>query len=157
MTSDGDPRPEDPSPEDLRTARRRQAEETAAYHHAAAGRAREAEARRTAPMVGRFADAMRAAGVPTSTLRARPYSGRGTMRTDVEGWYVRRDRSAGVGLDGRWYVLVVAPSLRGRLVGTHLEPSPAPLQVGAGGRDGDSVALDVLLGLRLEAGDDFPA
>jgi hypothetical protein len=38
-----------------------------------------------------------------------------------------------------------------------VEPTAAPLQVGAGGRDGDSVALDVLLRLRLEAGRDFPA
>ncbi len=72
---------------------------------------------------------------------------------------VRRDRRNAVGvhsiatpLDGRWYVLVAAPSLRGRLVGIHVDPSDAPMQVGAGGRDGDSVALDVLLQLRLDAG-----
>jgi hypothetical protein len=51
----------------------------------------------------------------------------------------------------------LAVRLRGRLAGVHVEPSDAPLQVGAGGRDGDSVALDVLLRLRLEAGSDFPA
>ena len=144
-------------PEDAAEARRRQAAENAEYHHAAAARAREAEARRTAPMVAEFAEDMRSAGVPTSSLRARPYSGRGSMRTDVTGWYVRRDRSIGVGADGLWYVLVVPPSLRGRLTGVHLDPSPAPLQVGAGARDGQSVALDVLLGLRREAGSDFPA
>ena len=147
----------DSEPADAVEARRRQAQENADYHHAAAARAREAEARRTAPMVADFADAMRAAGVPTSSLRARPYGGRGTVRTDVTGWYVRRDRSIGVGTDGRWYVLVVPPSLRARLTGVHLDPSPAPLQAGAGGRDGHSVALDVLLELRREAGSDFPS
>jgi hypothetical protein len=144
-------------PTDPAAVRRRQARENAEYHHAAAARAAEAEARRTAPMVAGFAEAMRSAGVEPTRLRARPYSGGGSLRTDVVGWYVRRDRRAAVGTDGRWYVLVVAPSLRGRLAGVHVEPSDAPLQVGAGGRDGDSVALDVLLRLRLEAGSDFPS
>jgi hypothetical protein len=142
---------------DPAAARRRQARENAEYHEAAAARAAQAEAQRTAPMVSAFAEEMRSAGVEPTPLRARPYSGNGSLRTDVTGWYVRRDGRAGVGTDGRWYVLVVAPSLRGRLAGVHVEPSDAPLQVGAGGRDGDSVALDVLLRLRLEAGSDFPA
>ena len=144
-------------PTDPAAVRRRQARENAEYHHAAAARAAEAEARRTAPMVAAFAEAMRSAGVEPTRLRARPYSGGGSLRTDVVGWYVRRDHRAAVGTDGRWYVLVVAPSLRGRLAGVHVEPTAAPLQVGAGGRDGDSVALDVLLRLRLDAGPDFPA
>lgn len=151
---DGEP---EQDPERLRAERRRQAEENAAYHVEAARRAREAEARATAPMVTAFAERMTAAGVPPTRLRAKPYSGPGTLRTDVTGWYVRRDRSIGVGVDGRWYVLVVAPSLRGRLSGIHVDPVDAPLQVGAGGRDGDSIALDSLLALRLEAGADFPS
>ena len=144
-------------PADPTTIRRQQARENAEYHYAAAARAAEAEARLTAPMVAGFAEAMRSAGVEATRLRALPYSGGGTLRTDVVGWYVRRDRRAAVDTDGRWYVLVVAPSLRGRLAGVHLEPSDAPLQVGAGGRDGDSVALDLLLRLRLDAGPDFPS
>lgn len=147
----------DPDPERLRAERRRQAEENAAYHAEAARRAREAEARTTAPMVTAFAERMTAAGVPATRLRATPYSGCGTLPTDVTGWYVRRDRSIGVGVDGGWYVLVVAPSLRGRITGVHVAPGDAPLQVGAGGRDGDSVALTELLDLRLAAGTDFPA
>ena len=144
-------------PTDPAVIRRRQARENAEYHYAAAARAAEAEARLTAPMVEAFAEAMRSAGVEATRLRARPYSGSGSLRTDVVGWYVRRDQRAAVGTDGRWYVLVVAPSLRGRFAGIHVEPSDAPLQVGAGGRDGDSVALDVLLRLRLDAGPDFPS
>ena len=144
-------------PSDPVAVRRREARENAEYHYAAAARAAEAEARRTAPMVAAFAEEMRSAGVEPSRLRAFPYSGAGTLRTDVVGWYVRRDRRAAVGKDGRWYVLVVAPSLRARFAGVHVEPSDAPLQVGAGGRDGDSVALDVLLQLRLDAGPDFPS
>ncbi len=144
-------------PTDPAAVRRRQARENAEYHEAAAARAAEAEARTTAPMVSAFADEMRSAGVEPTRLRARPYSGSGSLRTDVVGWYVRRDRRAAVGTDGHWYVLVVASSLRGRLVGVHLEPTHAPLQVGAGGRDGESVALEVLLRLRLDAGPDYPS
>lgn len=144
-------------PTDETEARRRQARENAEYHHAAAARAAAAEARQTAPMVAAFAEAMRAAGVEPTRLRARPYSGGGRLRTDVVGWYVRRDLRAAVGADGLWYVLVVAPSLRGRLTGVHVEPSDAPLQVGAGGRDGDSIELAVLLRLRQEAGHEFPS
>ncbi len=142
-------------PTDPAAVRRRQARENAEYHHAAEARAAAAEARLTAPMVAAFAAAMRSAGVEPTRLRALPYSGSGSLRTDVVGWYVRRDHRAAVGSDGRWYVLVVAPSLRGRVSGVHIDPSDAPLHVGAGGRDGDSVALDVLLRLRLEAGTDF--
>ena len=140
----------DTEPPDPVAVRRREARENAEYHYAAAARAAEAEARKTAPMVAAFAEAMRSAGIEPTRLRALPYSGGGTLRTDVVGWYVKRDHRAAVGTDGRWYVLVVAPSLRGRLAGVHVEPSDAPLQVGAGGRDGDSLALDVLLQLRLD-------
>lgn len=147
----------DSEPTDPAAVRRREARENAEYHVAAAARVAQAEARRTARMVSAFAEEMRSAGVEPTRLRARPYSGSGTLRTDVVGWYVRRDRRAAVGTDGRWYVLVVASSLRGRLAGVHLEPTDAPLQVGAGGRDGDSIALDVLLRLRLDAGHDFPS
>jgi hypothetical protein len=144
-------------PTDPAAARRRQARENAEYHLAAAARAAEAEARRTAPMVAAFVEAMRSAGVEPTRLRAHAYSGGGRLRTDVVGWYVRRDQRAAVGTDGRWYVMVVAPSLRGRLTGVHVEASDAPLQVGAGGRDGDSIALESLLRLRLEAGPEFPS
>ena len=144
-------------PADPVAARRRQARENAEYHRAAAERAAKAEARQTAPMVAAFADAMRSAGVPPTRLRAVPYIGGGSLRTQVIGWYVRRDQRNAVGTDGRWYVLVVPPSLRGRFAGVHVEPADAPLQVGAGGRDGESVALDVLLRLRLEAGPNFPS
>jgi hypothetical protein len=37
-----------------------------------------------------------------------------------------------------------------------LKPAEPPLQVGAGGRDGESIALSVLLAMRLDAGDDWP-
>lgn len=136
--------------------RREEAREKAAYHAQAAAREQQRDAAAAAVVVERFAEQARAAGLATTELRARPYSGRGRFRTGVRGWYVKRDGSLGVGEDGRWYVLVVPPSLRARLTGVELDPSDASLQVGKGARDGESIELEVLLRQRLESGDDFP-
>ncbi len=136
--------------------RREEAREKAAYHAAAADRAREKDVREATATLEAFVAEATSRGLRTSRFTARPYSGSGRLRTDVEGWYVKRDRSLGVGRDGGWYVLVVPPSLRARLTGVRLEPSEPSTQVGRGARDGESIALDVLLRQRLDAGDDFP-
>lgn len=60
------------------------------------------------------------------------------------------DRSIGVGLDGSYYVLVVAPERFGRWRTVPLDPTPPPLQVGQGARDGESITLKNLLELRLQ-------
>ncbi len=136
--------------------RREEAREKAAYHAQAAAREQQRDAAAAAVVVERFAEQARAAGLESTELRARPYSGRGRFRTGVRGWYVKRDGSLGVGEDGRWYVLVVPPSLRARFTGVEIGPSDASLQVGKGARDGESIELEVLLRQRLEAGDAFP-
>ncbi|MDP9393820.1 MAG: hypothetical protein M3Q27_05955, partial [Actinomycetota bacterium] len=107
-------------------------------------------------VVATFVAAARAAGLPTRELRARSYDGRSTYRTGIEGWYVRRDRSLGVGTDGRFYVLSAPGSLRALVRGVRLEPAAPPLVVGRGARDGESMPLAEQLRLRLEAGDDWP-
>ena len=129
-------------------------------HAAAAHADREAtrragETEQARALVAAFVREAQERGLRTQRLEVRPYSGRGTYRTDVEGWYVRRDRSLGIGADGAFYVLSVPASLRGRLTGARLEPSDPPLVAGRGGRDGHAMALDALLRQRLEAGDDF--
>jgi len=50
---------------------------------------------------------------------------------------------------GSFYVLGVPSSLRALLTGVTLSPSDPPIVLGKGGRDGESVALDALLELRL--------
>ena len=67
-------------------------------------------------------------------------------------WYLNRDGSLGVTPDGGYYVLVTSPSLLARVRGVRLQPVDPPLQVGAGARDGESIALNALLTLRLDAG-----
>jgi hypothetical protein len=137
-------------------AARRRAErlENAAAHAEALKRRGAQESAEAQKLVDRFVARANEAGLPTDELTARPWSGRGRYRTGVVGWYLRRDRSVGVGEDGSYYVLVVAPQRFGRWRTITLEPSPPPLQVGKGARDGESVALDVLLESRLQSPSD---
>lgn len=129
--------------------RRAERAEQASYHVEAQRRRSEQESAEAQVLVDRFVAQATQAGLATEELTARPWSGRGRYRTGVVGWYLRRDRSVGVGLDGGYYVLVVAPERFGRWRTVSVDPSPPPLQVGQGARDGESVALDVLLEMRL--------
>jgi hypothetical protein len=119
-------------------------------------RRRAAETARAREMILEFARQARQRGLTAGPLLARAGEGPPTYRTGLAGWYLSRDGSLGVTTDGEYYHLGHARSLRARLAGVHLHPAEPPLQVGAGGRDGESIALDVLLAMRLEAGDDWP-
>ena len=137
-------------------AARRRAErrENAAAHAEALQRRSDQESAAAQKLVDRFVTRATEAAMPTEELTAKPWSGRGRYRTGVVGWYLRRDRSVAVGEDGGYYVLVVAPQRFGRWRTITLEPSPPPLQVGRGARDGESIALDVLLESRLQGSSD---
>jgi hypothetical protein len=133
-------------------ADRRRAERAArAVSHLEARRHRDAqESARAQVLVDRFVERATRAGLAPEELTARPWSGGGRYRTGVQGWYVRRDQSIGVGVDGRYYVLVVPPVRLGRWRTVRVDPTPPPLEVGRGARDGESITLDRLLDLRLE-------
>jgi hypothetical protein len=137
-------------------AARRRAEraELADYHVEAQRRRDEEESAKAQVLIDRFVARATQAGLATEELTARPWSGRGRYRTGVVGWYLRRDRSVGVGPDGSFYLLVVPPVRLGRWRTVGIRPSPPPLQVGKGARDGESVALDVLLESRLQRSPD---
>ena len=132
-------------------AARRRAEraELADYHVEAQRRRDEEESAKAQVLIDRFVARATQAGLATEELTARPWSGRGRYRTGVVGWYLRRDRSVGVGTDGSFYLLVVPPVRLGRWRTVGIRPSPPPLQVGKGARDGESVALGPLLEERL--------
>jgi hypothetical protein len=87
--------------------------------------------------------------LPTEPLVVKGYGSRGTAKSDVEGWYLRIDKTVGLGTDGEFYVLTAPLGLLDRIRGVHLTPTPPPLIIGAGGKDGDSIelvaALDRLL------------
>ena len=130
--------------------RRAQRGARAAEHADAEARRRARESAKAQELLDDFVAAAERAGLATEELRARPWSGNGSYRTGVTGWYLRRDHTVGVGEDGSFYVLLVRPARFGRWRQVPVDPSPPPLVVGEGGRDGDAVALDDLLRTRLE-------
>lgn len=130
--------------------RRAERGERAGSHVEAQRRRDEQESAKAQVLIDRFVAEATEAGLPTEELKARPWSGRGLYRTGVVGWYLRRDRSLGVSKDGRYYVLVVAPVAFGRWRTIQVAPTPPPLEVGKGARDGESLPLDRLLQLRMQ-------
>jgi hypothetical protein len=125
--------------------------QASAYHVESLQRRGERESAQAQVLIDRFVVQATQAGLATEELKARPWSGGGHYRTGLVGWYLRRDHSIGVGVDGGYYVLLVAPVRFGRWRTVPVAPSPPPLQVGRGGRDGESISLDALLELLLRS------
>lgn len=101
----------------------------------------DAEHARAGALLHDFVEAASAAGLAPEDLQVRGYGGRGTARTPLRGWYLRVDRTAGVSTDGDFYVLTAPLSLLDRVRGVRPVPAKPPLILGAGGKDGESVAL----------------
>ncbi len=125
-------------------------------HAEAENRRRAADTARARELVARFVAQATARNLRTVPLVALAYNGRTRYRTGLRGWYLKPDRSIAVTPAGEFYVLSVPPSVRARFTGATVRPADPPLIVGVGARDGESIALDALLRLRLEAGDDWP-
>jgi len=115
-------------------------------------RLRDSESAKASVLLVAFAKEARAAGVMPERLLARSYSGRSTLRTNVTGWYLKHDHSVGVSVEGLFYLLSARGSLKERFKGAILEPSPPPLELGRGARDGESMPLSESLANRLAAG-----
>lgn len=112
---------------------------------------RRAEAIRAQRLIDDFVREARRCGLEPEPLRARLLSG-ATVKTDKHGWYLRRDRMVAIGTDGGYYQLNVPGGWRERMRGARLAPSPPPLVVGRGGRDGETGDLNGFLQRRLAAG-----
>jgi len=98
-------------------------------------------------LIDDFVRAATAAGLPVVDLMAT--TGGRSVRTNVRGWYLRRDRSIAIGVDGGYYRLSVPAGPLARLTGVRVEPSAPPLIVGRGGRDGESGDLKDFLARAL--------
>ncbi|MFJ5602057.1 hypothetical protein ACIP95_29460 [Micromonospora parva] len=125
-------------------------------HADADARRRTAEHAQAADLVAWFVAEATRRGLPTTRLAARGYDGRGRYRTRLTGWYVDRAETRAVDVDGRFHLLTVPGGWRAWLFGVDPEPSPAPLVVGAGGRDGESIPLRTLLTRLLDDGTGEP-
>ena len=126
------------------------AEEAARRAELAAARD-QAESREAQQLIDGFVAEAKVRGLAPEPLRATLFDGHG-VRTDKSGWYLRKNLSVAVGDDGAYYVLTVPGGLRERLRGVRLQPSPPPLEVGRGGRDGETGDLAEFLRKRLEQG-----
>jgi hypothetical protein len=126
-------------------------------HLAAIERRKSAESNQAAAHVAAFVQEARARNLATTRLRAGSHNGRTTYRTTLEGWYLKRNRTLAIGVDGNFYIMSAPGSLVAKVTGVVVHPSDPPLVVGAGGRDGESMPIDEILALRLAAGDDFPS
>ena len=126
------------------------AEEAAKRAELAAAQER-SESLRAQKLIDEFLVAVKAKGIAPQPLRATLFSGQ-SVKTDKVGWYLRKNHSVAVGDDGSYYVLIVPGGLRERLSGAKLRPSPPPLVVGKGGKDGETGDLAEFLQLRLDPG-----
>lgn len=100
-------------------------------------------------LIDEFVAAAKVKNVAPEPLRAQLISG-GTAKTDQVGWYIKANKSIAIGTDGHYYVLTVSGGLKERLTGVRLAPSPPPLVVSRGGRDGESGDLAEFLQRRLQ-------
>jgi hypothetical protein len=142
--------------EDERAAWHEQRRQAVAGHAAALEAGRAAEARQAAALLADFVRQAGVRGLTPSVLHARSFDGRASYRTNLQGWYLKANRSVAVGADGAYYVLTVPSSLRARFTGAEVPPSTPRLVVGAGGGDGETVPLAQLLQRRLDAGATWP-
>jgi hypothetical protein len=142
--------------EDERTAWREQRLLAVSAHAAADARRKAAEIEQARELIAQFVRQARERGLRLTSLTAAAHNGRTRYRTGLRGWYVRPDRSIAVSGDGGFYVLSVPVTLRARFTGVSLQPQDPRLVIGEGGRDGESIPLQVLLRRRLDAGDDWP-
>ena len=118
--------------------------EDAAHRAELEAKAVRAEAAQAQELIDAFVARAKAKGITPVPLRATLYTGQ-TVKTDKVGWYLRKNETLAIGDDGAYYILTVPGGLKERLRGVHLEPSPPPMYVGKGGKDGDTGDLKVYL------------
>ncbi|GAA3103769.1 hypothetical protein JOF29_003539 [Kribbella aluminosa] len=133
------------------TSWRDERRQAAAEHAAALDRKKAAETAQARELLREFIEQLRARAVEPEPLRAQVVGSNTSYRTTLTGWYLRRNRSLAVDVDGNFYILGVPASLKSRVAGVQLQPSDPPLVVGRGARDGESMPLAELLRLRLES------
>jgi hypothetical protein len=139
-----------------RAAWHEQRRQAVAGHAAAQDAARAADAAQASDLLADFVRRAAQRGLRPEPLSARSLNGRSTYRTRLRGWYLKANRSVAVGADGAFYVLSVPASVRARFGGADVQPSIPRLVIGAGGGDGETMALADLLQRRLDAGADWP-
>lgn len=113
-------------------------------------RARDAaESAQAADYLVTFVGAAQREGIEPEVLFVKAKDGKQRAKTPLRGWYLKADQSVAVDEAGNFYILVGPLTLKERLTGVKPTPSPPPLILGKGGRDGEQIDLVEALTLRI--------
>ncbi|MGI8768937.1 MAG: hypothetical protein ACR2I1_07520 [Propionibacteriaceae bacterium] len=107
------------------------------------------EAKEAQKLIDAFLVDVARAGIVPTQLTATLLGG-AKVKTDKQGWYLRKNRSLAIGTDGGYYVLTAPGGWRERIRGVTLEPTLPVLVIGRGGRDGETGELAEFLQWILE-------
>ena len=121
---------------DLAQSRARRAEQAAQLAELREGKQRH-ESRAAQGLIDEFLLQAQRLGVEPGPLRATLLSGH-SVKTDKTGWYLRKNHSLAIGIDGGYYQLTIMGGLAERLRGAKLTATPPPIYVGSGGKDGET-------------------
>ncbi len=100
-------------------------------------------------LIDEFIVTARERGLQPVPLRARTLDGH-VVKTDKHGWYLRRNHSIAIDTDGGYHVMTVPGGWLERFRGVKLHAVLPPLQVGKGGRDGETGDLKEFLAWVLD-------
>lgn len=107
------------------------------------------EAQAAQVIIDDFITKAHARGLAPVPLKARTMDGH-LVRTDKQGWYIRQNHSIAIDTDGGYQVLTVPGGWKERITGVKLTATLPSLEVGRGGRDGETGHLREFLGWVLD-------
>ena len=99
--------------------------------------------------VDEFVATAKSRGLTPEPLRAQLMDGTRVKRDQV-GWYLNKARTLAIAPDGRFFQLLTTGGRLARFTGVKLSPSPPPLVIGRGGRDGETGDLKDFLARALD-------
>ncbi len=99
--------------------------------------------------VDEFVATAKSRGLTPEPLRAQLMDGT-RVKSDQVGWYLNRARTLAIAPDGRFFQLLTTGGRLARFTGVKLSPSPPPLVIGRGGRDGETGDLKDFLARALD-------
>jgi hypothetical protein len=114
-----------------------------------AAAAANAEAAAAQPQLDAFVAEATARGLTPEPLQATLLSGR-RVKTPLAGWYLNAARTIAVGPGGEFYNLVTSGPPLARFTGVTPSPARPVLEIGRGGRDGETGPLADFLARALE-------
>lgn len=99
--------------------------------------------------VDEFVATAKSRGLTPEPLRAQLMDGT-RVKSDQVGWYLNKARTLAIAPDGRFFQLLTNGGRLARFTGVKLSPSPPPLVIGRGGRDGETGDLKDFLARALD-------